>query len=118
MHAPSWPERLQRITHPAASGCGGGEVIGQAGDGGASALTPWLTQSAVRGLFNDNKPESANQPRLVCEHPIALHPLKDWRSYLAYAAALDIRDVASDAKLRAWRQQHAARSDVRSRDGS
>lgn len=75
---------------------------------------------AVRHLFNDERPESTvsmHTHRLLCKHPIVLHAVKNWRAFLAFSAALDIRDVASEGKLREWRLAHGHASSAATRLG-
>jgi len=74
-------------------------------------MQPRLTRKLlgrVMDAFHDDDGESTSMHRLaLCQHPIAVHPIKQAHEYVPMWKALEVRDVYYDALLRAWRRDAA-----------
>ena len=58
---------------------------------------------SVKAFFKDDRPDNSRAPQL-CQHPIAVHPIKYMADYMRVWEALATRDALHDDALHDWQQ--------------
>jgi hypothetical protein len=59
--------------------------------------------NSVKAFFKDDRPDNSRAPQL-CQHPIAVHPIKYVADYMRVWQGLATRDALHDDALHSWQQ--------------
>ena len=57
--------------------------------------------NSVKAFFKDDRPDNGRAPQL-CQHPIAVHPIKYVADYMRVWQGLATRDALHDDALHNW----------------
>lgn len=67
-----------------------------------------MSAEQVVRYFQDGQPDRSRAPQL-CQHPIAVHPIRKYSEYLRVWSALNVRDAVNARALEAWRREARGR---------